>query len=322
MLAASSALTPWVQAQTGTAHTPDEHWPTRPVRLLVGFPGGSSPDITARILAEPLAVALGQPVYVENKPGASGNIAADQLAKASDGHTLGLMINGNMTIAKLLNPRTPYEPLRDLTPISFIGSAPLVLTANNDIAFSNIASFLAAARKAGDQWSYGSPGIGTVSHLGMELLADQTGIRAVHIPYPGNPQVINGMIAGELQLALLPPGLAIPQIQAHRIKAVGITSQGPSPVAPGIPSLAEGGVKDYQVEVWNALAGPANLPPARTQRLAVLLNDILQRPEIREKLLVQGWQVVAGSPAMLRQRMEDDTRLMGALIKSRNIRID
>ena len=250
LLAAATTLSTWAGAQQAAPAAAD-NWPTRPVRILVGFPGGSSPDITARLIAEPLSKALGQPVYVENKPGASGNIAADQVAKAQDGHTLGLMINGNMTIAKLLNPRTPYDPLKDLAPISFIGSAPLVLTAANSVAFNDIAGFFAAARKAGDQWSYGSPGIGTVSHLGMELLAGQTGIKPVHVPYPGNPQVINGMLAGELQLALLPPGLALPQIQAGKIKPVGLSSKGRSPVAPGLPSLAEGGVKDYQVEVWN-----------------------------------------------------------------------
>lgn len=320
LLIAASAATLLAHAQPAAKN--GEHWPTRPVRLLVGFPGGSSPDLTARLLAEPLAQALGQPVIVENRPGASGNIATDLVAKSTDGHTLGVLINGNMTIAKLLNPRTPYDPLKDLTPISLIGSAPLVLVASNSVAFKDITGFLATARKAGDQWSYGSPGIGTVSHLGMELLAMQTGIKAVHVPYPGNPQVINGILAGELQLALLPPGLALPQIQAGRMKAVGLSSKGRSALAPGVASLAEGGVKDYQVEVWNAVAGPADMPRERAQRLAVLINDILRRPGIREKLAIQGWQLIAGSPEALRLRMQADTELMGAVIRSRNISVD
>ncbi|KAF1019614.1 MAG: hypothetical protein GAK30_03011 [Paracidovorax wautersii] len=318
LLIAASAATLLAHAQQPAAKHGGEPWPTHPVRLLVGFPGGSSPDLTARLLAK----ALGQPVIVENRPGASGNIATDMVAKSTDGHTLGLLINGNLTIAKLLNPRTPYDPLKDLTPISLIGSAPLVLVASNSVAFKDVPGFLASARKAGDQWSYGSPGIGTVSHLGMELLAMQTGIKAVHVPYPGNPQVINGILAGELQLALLPPGLALPQIQAGRFKAVGLSSKGRSTLAPGVPSLAEGGVKDYQVEVWNAVAGPADMPRERAQHLANLINDILRRPEIREKMAAQGWQLIAGSPEALRLRMQTDSELMGSVIRARNISID
>lgn len=310
------------QRPAGPASASPDGWPSRPVRLLVGFPAGSSPDLTARLIAEPLSQALGQPVFVDNKPGASGNIAADHLAKSGDGHTLGLLINGNMTIARLLNPRTPYDPLKDLAPISLIGSAPVMLVAAQGVAFNDIPGFLAAARKAGDQWSYGSPGVGTISHLGMELLAMQTGIKAVHIPYPGNPQVVNGLIAGELQLALVPPGLALPQVQAGRLKSVGITSRGRSVVAPGVPSLAEGGIKDYQVEVWNAVAGPASMPKARADRLSALVNDILRRPDVREKLQAQGWQVIAGSPQALRQRMQADTEQMAAVIKARDIRVD
>ncbi|HYF16446.1 MAG TPA: tripartite tricarboxylate transporter substrate-binding protein, partial [Ramlibacter sp.] len=163
------------------------NWPTRPVRLLVGFPGGSSPDLTARTLAEPLSKALGQPVVVENRPGAGGNIAADLVAKSTDDHTIGVMINGNMTIAKLLNPATPFDPLRDLAPISLIGTAPLLLTAPVNAPGGNAQEFFLAARNAGNKWSYGTPGVGTVGHIGMELLKTKTNIDPVHVPYPGNP---------------------------------------------------------------------------------------------------------------------------------------
>jgi tripartite-type tricarboxylate transporter receptor subunit TctC len=303
--------------------TPEQGvWPSRPLRLLVGFPPGSSPDLTARLLAQPLAQALGQPVVVENKPGTSGNIAADQLAKSSDGHTLGLLINGNLTTAKLLNPHTPYEPATDLTPISLLAMSPLVLMAANSVSFHDIPSFLSAARKAGDQWSYGSPGMGTVSHLGMELLAEQTGIQAVHVPYPGNPQVIQGLITGELQLALLPPGLALAQQQAGRIKVVGLAASGRSVLAPGVPSLEEGGLKNYRAEVWNALVGPAHMPAARVERLSRLINEILRRPELRRQLQAQGWQVIGGSPEALRERMRSERAQMAELIRARGIRMD
>jgi tripartite-type tricarboxylate transporter receptor subunit TctC len=166
--------------------------------LVVGFPAGSSPDLTARALAEPLAKALGQNVIVENKVGAGGNIAADLVAKSTDGHTLGLMINGNMTIAKLLNPKLPYDPLKDLQPISLIGYSPLVLTAPvQSPALANnagAADFLAAARSGGDKWNYGTPGVGTVGHLGMELFKAKTGIKAVIHGGPGNGSVADRIV--------------------------------------------------------------------------------------------------------------------------------
>lgn len=300
-----------------------EPWPTRPVRLLVGFPGGSTPDLVARTLAEPMARALGQPVVVENRTGAGGNIAADLVAKATDGHTLGVMINGNMTIAKLLNPATPYDPLRDLAPVSLIGTAPLLLAVPASAPGGTAQEWLAAARQAGDRWSYGTPGIGTVAHIGMELLKDRAGIAPVHVPYPGNPQVVNAMIAGQLQLALLPPGLAAPQIRAGKLRAIGVTSAGRSPVAPEYPSLDEtGATRGFRLEIWNALAGPAGLPRAVVDRLSALVAETVRQPEIRARLFQQGWQVAGTSAEGLANRIQADTALLGGVIRSRGIKAE
>lgn len=202
---------------TSSTRAADLNWPTRPLRLVVGFGGGSSPDFVARVLAAPMAKALGQPVIVENHAGASGNIAADIVAKSTDRHTVGILINGNMTIAKILNPATPYDPQKDLVPLSIICTAPLVLATTAQVSKADTRGFLDAARAAGGNWSYGSPGIGTIGHLGMELLKSRTGIAAVHVPYQGNPQVISGLIGAQLQLALLPPGLADEQIKAFAL---------------------------------------------------------------------------------------------------------
>ncbi|MBS0609855.1 MAG: tripartite tricarboxylate transporter substrate binding protein, partial [Proteobacteria bacterium] len=203
-------------------------WPAKPLRIIVGFPPGSSPDLTARTFSEPLARALGQPVVVENKVGAGGNIGADAVAKAQDGHTIGLFINGNLTIARLLNPQVPYDPAKDLAPLSLIGVSPLVLTAPVSQpgvpAGTDARAFLQAARQAGDRWSYGTPGVGTVGHLGTELLKARTGIAPVHIPYPGYPQVATAMLGGQLQMALLPPALAQAQERAGKLRLVGVTS--------------------------------------------------------------------------------------------------
>ena len=294
-------------------------WPSQPLRLIVGFPPGSSPDLMARTIAEPLAQALGQPVVVENRPGAGGNIAADLVARATDGHTLGLMINGNMTIAKILNPATPYDPLTDLAPVSLLATAPMVLTASTRVPGAG-AALLAAGREAGSAWNYGTPGVGTVAHIGMELLKNAAGLQAVHVPYPGNPQVINAMIQGDVQLSLLPPGLAMAQVRAGKLQAVGVTSAGRSSVVPEVPSLSEAGLKGFQLEIWNAVAAPAGMPKAHIARLSALLAETVRRPEVREKIFIQGWQVAGTSAEGLANRIQADTAKMRDVIERNRIR--
>jgi len=297
-------------------------WPTRAVRIVVGFPGGSSPDLTARALAEPLSKALGQPVIVDNKVGAAGNIAADYVAKATDNHTIGLMINGNLTIAKMLNPRLPYDPLKDLTPVSLIGVSPLVLTAPVHAPGATAREFLAAARSAGDRWNYGTPGVGTVGHLGMELFKARTGIAAVHVPYPGYPQVATAMISGDLQLSLLPPALAMAQIRAGKLRAIGVTGSVRSALVPEVPSLSEAGVQDFNLEIWNAVVTPNSLPKPIVARLSALLSEIARTPEMRQKLFQQGWTVAGTSADGLANRIKADTALLGNIIARQHITSD
>lgn len=308
---AAAAVLPTARAQAA--------WPNRTLKIVVGFPGGSSPDLTARLLAEPLSQALGQPVVIENRPGAGGNIAAAQVARADDDHTIGLMINGNMTIAKILNPDTTYDPIKDLTPVSLIAVAPLVLSVPATVAESG-AAYIAAARAAGDKWNYGTPGVGTVAHLGMELLKSRAGIAPVHVPYPGNPQVIAAMLGGQVHMSLLPPGLAMPQVRGGKLKAIGVTSAGRSSLVPEVPSLSEAGVRDFQLEIWNAVAAPNSLPKAHVNKLASLLTEIVRRDDIRQKIFGQGWQVAGTGPEGLARRIKSDTAAMGEVIRRNNIR--
>ncbi|MBP8296658.1 MAG: tripartite tricarboxylate transporter substrate binding protein [Burkholderiales bacterium] len=298
-----------------------EAWPTKPVRILVGFPAGSSPDLVARALAEPLSKAWGQPVIVENKPGAGGNIAADQVAKATDDHTLGVLINGNMTIAKILTPATPFDPLTDLTPVSQVGTAPLVLAASASIPGTD-AMFLAAAREAGNKWSYGSPGVGTVGHIGMELLKSKAGIDPVHVPYPGNPQVITAIIGGQLQLALLPPALAMAQVRAGKMRAIGVTSAERSPLVPELQSLADVGLKDFNLEIWTAVAAPKSMPRDLVARISAVVGETVRAPAMREKLAQQGWRAVGSSQGALADRIKSDTALLGGVITRLGVRAE
>ncbi|RYY82642.1 MAG: tripartite tricarboxylate transporter substrate binding protein [Comamonadaceae bacterium] len=303
-----------------TAAAQDAAWPSRPVRLVVGFPGGSTPDIAARTVAEPLARVLGQPVVVDNRPGASGNIAADLVAKATDDHTLGVVINGNLTSSKMLYPRLPYDPARDFTHLSLLATAPLVL-----VALPNLPSgeaFFDAARAGGDRWNYGSVGTGSVGHLGMELLKSRVpGFAAVHVPFQGNPQVVTAMLGGQIQLALIPPGIAMPQVRAGKLKAIGITS-GRSGLVPELAPLANAGVRDFNLEVWTALLGPASLSKAAQQRLVRELGPIMKAPEVRQKLFDQGWQAVGTSPEGMRLRVQEEAATMARIISTRGIRIE
>ncbi|MBZ4211371.1 MAG: tripartite tricarboxylate transporter substrate binding protein [Comamonadaceae bacterium] len=320
---AIAALSTWAAAQNPVKEAAAAaSWPSKTVRIIVGFPAGSSPDLTARTLAEPLSRALGQSIIVENKVGAGGNIAADYVAKASDDHTIGLMINGNMTIAKLLNPKLNYDPLKDLTPISLIGVSPLVLTAPVGAAGATAQEFLAAARSAGDKWSYGTPGVGTVGHIGMEWLKSKAGINPVHVPYPGYPQVANAMLGGQLQLAMLPPALALAQIKAGKLRAIGVTSSGRSTLVPELPSMSEAGVQGFSLEIWNAVAAPNSMPKPVVAKLSELFSDIARSPEMRQKLFQQGWQVQGTSAEGLANRVKADTALLGGVITMRNIKVE
>lgn len=321
LLIAICALPVWTGAQNSLKKAEASAvWPTKPVHILVGFPGGSTPDMAARTLAEPLAKALGQPVIIENKVGASGNIAADQVAKATDDHTLGVVINGNLTSAKLLYPKLPYDPAKDFAPISLLTTAPLMLVAPASLPGG--AEFFAAAQLGGSQWNYGSVGNGSVAHLGMELIKSRMpGITPVHVPYPGNPQVITAMLGGQIQMALIPPGVAMPHVRAGKLRAIGLAG-GRSALVPEVPPLAEAGVRNVNLEVWTALIGPASLSKAAQTRLSQEVPRIMRDADTRQKLFNQGWQAIGTSPDGLKSRIKDEAAILGNIIQTRGIKIE
>ena len=314
----------WAQASGAARATaaPSSAWPSKPVRLLVGFPAGASPDLAARAIAEPLSRLLGQPVTVENKPGDSGNIAANLVTKAQDDHTIGALINGNLTIARLLNPKTPFDPEKDFAPVSLIGTAPLVLATSAQAVGANPVELLLWARNLNDKGRYGTPGAGTVGHLGMELIKSRSGILATHVPFNGNPQVIAAMLAGEIQLALLPPGLVKPHIQSGKLTAIGVTSPLRSPLYEELPTLRDANVHGADLEIWTAIAAPAGMPAGAVARLNAALSEVVRAPEVQQTLLKAGWQAQSGTPKALSYRMRQDTSLLGGVILMRGIKMD
>ncbi len=320
VLAAVSALALPTLAQPNRAKLAGP-WPSKPLKIVVGFPAGSTPDMAARTMAEPLSKALGQAVVVENKPGASGNIAADAVAKSTDDHTLGIVINGNLTSAKLLYSKLPYNPDKDFSLLSLVATAPLVLVTTPNQPSGK--AFFDAARNGGEAWNFGSPGNGTVGHLGMELLKMRAGdLRAVHVPYPGNPQVVNALLGGQIQMAFMPPGLAMAQVRAGKLKAIGVTSTGRNPLVPELPPLTDAGLLNFQLEIWNALVGPANLSKAAKSKLAAVVPGLVRDPDVRQKLFSQGWHALGTSPEGLALRVRSETQILGGIITLRGIKIE
>jgi tripartite-type tricarboxylate transporter receptor subunit TctC len=316
LLAAGAA--PLLAGRTATAQSdPAAAWPSRPLRFLVGFSAGSTPDLVARTLAEPLSPLLGQPVVVENKPGASGNIAADIVAKAKDDHTIGVMINVNLTIAKLLTPALTFDPQRDLVPVCLVGTGPLVIALGPK--WKDKAT-LADLRAAGAKLNYGSVGIGSMGHLGMELLSARLGVAPTHVPYPGNPQVLQALASNEIDIALVPAGLAMPQVRAGAIVALAVAASQPSALAPGIPSLAELGIKDVDVQVWVGVAVGVSMPEPYRLKLEKLLLDVMREPAVAAKLVTQGWDVAALPAAAFGHRIETETALLGAIVEKQGIK--
>lgn len=298
------------------------NWPSKAIRLVVGYPAGSSPDIQARLLIEPLSKALGQAVVVDNKPGASGNIGADILAKADDGHTIGIIGNGPLTSSKFLYDKLPYDPLKDLAPIVLIGAAPLVWVVPTSAVTGSVDNYLKQLRASGDKLAYGSPGPGSGGHLAMELVKQQLGFNALHVPFSGGPPILNAMMGGQIQLTLLPAVTVSPLVQSGKLTAVAVSSAKRSPLAPDLASMEEIGAKGVNIEVWNAIMAPASMPAAHLTRLNNELAKILNTREIRQKLFVQGWKVGDTSPASLAQRIKNDTAVYGELIAQKGIKLE
>lgn len=292
-------------------------WPQKAVRLVVGFPPGSSPDALARTVADPLAQALGQPVIVENKVGAAGTIGVNAVAKATDGHTIGLTGNGPLTTAKALNPATPYDVAHDLRPVSLVASSPFVLTGSMGMPATDLRGLLAYAKAQGDRLSYGSVGPGSGSHLAMELLKALTGLQAVHVPFPGFPQVATALMGQQIELSFMIPSIAAPQAKSGRLRLYGVSTATPfaafAQVPPVQPALGAG--KAFDVASWNAIFGPASMPQPVAQRLSDEIARILKAPDTRQRLFDQGWQAIGSAPDALARKIAEDTAMWGDVIK-------
>ena len=273
-------------------------YPVRPVKLVVPFPPGSTPDIVGRTLAARLQETFAQPVVVENRSGAGGNIGTEAVAKApADGYTLLIGINGPVATNKFLYSSLPYDPQKDLAPISLLASAPQMLVVVPELKLDSFAAFVDYARSHPGRISYASVGSGSASHLTMELLKNEAKIYAVHIPYRGFPPAVTDMLAGNIQaMFAIIPGV-LPHVKAGRMKALAVTDLKRSRLAPDVPSVAELGLPQLESLAWIGLLAPAGTPPEVLERLSAETMRNMRVAEVRELLGRQGFDVVAGAPA-------------------------
>ena len=253
-----------------------ETWPAKAVHIIVPFPPGSSPDLVARMLTDKLAQALGQPVIVENKPGAGGNLGTGLVAKAEpDGYTLGLSIPGPLAVNTVLYKKMEYDPFTELAPITLVALSPNVLIVNPSLGVNTVKEFIDYVKARPGKLNYGSVGNGSASHLTMELLKMQAGIDIVHVPYPGSPQVNTAILANQIQAGFVVPGTAMPLVQSGRVKALAVTSSAKSPVLPDLPTVAEAGFPGFESSAWIGMVAPAKTPKPIIDRLSHELVAII-----------------------------------------------
>jgi tripartite-type tricarboxylate transporter receptor subunit TctC len=273
-----------------------EWQPTRPIRIVVPFAPGGQPDVVARALAEPLSKALGQPVIVENRPGAGGNIAADAVAKsAPDGHTLLMGTNGPLAVSPALYRDLPYDPLKDLAPVTLVGTSPNLIAVNPGLGITTLKALVEKARAEPGKLNFSSVGKGSISQLSMELLNGVAGIQTVHIPYNGGAPAVTALIAGDVQILSLNPTALIAQVNAGKARIVAQTGSKRSPLIPDVPTVAESGYPGFEADVWMALMAPAKTPSEAISRLNAELVKIIRDPQLNETLWKRQWIDPLGS---------------------------
>jgi tripartite-type tricarboxylate transporter receptor subunit TctC len=271
-------------------------YPSKPVKVVVPYPAGSTPDIVGRTLATRLQAALGQPFVVENRTGAGGNIGADAVAKAApDGHTVLVAVNGPVAVNKFLYRSMPYDSDRDLHPISLLASSPQMLVVNPSVGVATFRDFVEHLRRNPGRLSYASVGSGSASHLTMELLKTDARVFMVHIPYRGFPPAVTDMLAGNIQamFAIIPA--VLPQVKAGKMKALAVTGLKRSALAPDVLSVAELGYPQLESLAWIGLLAPAGTPAAVLQRLEAESGRAMRAPETQDSLGKQGFDVVAST---------------------------
>jgi tripartite-type tricarboxylate transporter receptor subunit TctC len=274
-----------------------QDWPDKPVRIVVPFGAGSTPDIIMRLIADRLQVKSKQSFVVENRPGASGNTGTDAVAKAApDGSTIGISILGPLGLNTLLFSKMPYDPFKDLALVSRLTDMPSVLAVNADVSAKTTEELVALLKRKPGNFNFGSIGNGSLSHLAMAAIAIASGTQMVHIAYASSPQAVTALIRGDVHMVCLPAISVISQVKTGKIRMLAVTTAKRSPSLADVPTLREGGI-DVEANAWNGLIAPAKTPPALVEAIAREVNEALRDPGVRAKLGAQYMEAVGTTPA-------------------------
>jgi tripartite-type tricarboxylate transporter receptor subunit TctC len=310
-----------IAALGGVAAAQD--YPVRPVRLVVPFPPGSPSDSLGRIVAQRLSDKLGQAVVLDNRAGAAGTVGVDIAAKAQpDGHTLLISSTGALAISPALNPRLPYDPLRDLAPISLIAYSPFIFAVGPSVPAGTFKEFVALAKAKPGQLNYASTGNGSATHLAIEQLRRITGFELTHVAYKGGGPGVIALMAGEVQAMFTGMPVLLPFVKSGKIKGIAVSSEKRSPLVPGMPTMIESGVPGYTMGLSIGILAPAKAPASIVRRLNRDIVDILRAAEVRDLFLTQGAEPIGSAPAQYRAHMAAELQRYGAVAREAGIRLE
>ena len=300
-----------------------DDWPPRTVHIYVPFGAGSTPDTVARLIADQWQRKYpGSAFVVENKPGASGNLGTDAVAKAvPDGSTIGISIGGPLAINTLLFSKLPYDPRKDIAPISQLVTQPSVLAVAPSLGVDGVAALIRLLKDNPGRYNFASIGNGSLSHLAMEALALKSGTKIVHVPYNSSPQAMLAVIRGDAQMACLPAISVVPLAKEGKVKMLAVSTARRSPFLPDLPTLKESGI-DVDADAWMGLIGPGALPEPIVERINRDVVEIVRRPELREKLATQLMEPVGSSPAEFRARIDAEIARWAPVIRAANIKVN
>ncbi len=298
-------------------------WPVRPIRLVVPFPPGSSPDVLVRSFNERLGQRLGQPVIIENRPGGGGITGTNAVAKADgDGYTLLVSTNGPLVYNTQMSKNLPYDPFKDFVPVTLAAAQSSICAAGVQVGAKNMGEFIEQMKRNPGKFNFSSTGVGSLSHLAVEIMKIRTGTFAVHIPYASSPLAVTAILQGDVQFGCLPPVAIMPQVLAGKMVPLAVTTGQRNPLFPDIPTLREAGFPEVEALAWMAIVAPAKTPPEIVARLNREITDALRQPETVERLRRAYIDVIASTPEGLAQHMQSELSRWTPVIKRSGASID
>jgi tripartite-type tricarboxylate transporter receptor subunit TctC len=292
-------------------------YPSRSIRIVVGFAPGGAADFVTRTLQDPLSRALGQPIVVDNRPGAGSSIAAEHVARsAPDGYTVLIASPSSILVNPLLSPKNPFQPMKELAPVSKVSSSPLVVAVNPSLRINTLSELIDHAKHNPGKLNYATSGNGSAPHLAAVLFQRVAAVEMVHVPFKGGAPAVQSVLAGDTQVCFATPPSVLPLVQAGRLRALAVTSRERTPLVPGVPGMADAGLPDYEISFWYGFFVPAGTPAEITRRLYTATSQALRAPNVNQTLAREGTEVSgSGSPEDFSAFVAEEARLWARLVK-------